>query len=136
MFMFIAVISLLVACSKEEKAATGNGQNNTVNPPVVSLEDTICRNWEVKNATHNGTNDPSSLGLRLTIKKDGSYILHTTSYTGTWEFIENKQKVLLDKGTSSYKTTWTIKELSAKKMRVTFTSPFTGGAAEWEMKPY
>lgn len=125
-----------IACSKKDPTPQNNTTGNTTNPPVVSLEDTLCRKWEVKSASHNGTSDPSSIGLKLTISKDGSYILHNTSYNGTWEFIENKAKVLLDKNTPSYKTTWTIVKLTSKNLEVTFKSPFTGGNASWSLKPY
>lgn len=125
-----------MACSEKDETPPANNTGNNQNPPVVSLEDTICRNWEVKSATHNGSNDPSSMGLKLTLNKNGTYLLHSTSYQGTWEFTDQKTKVLLDKNTPNYKTTWTIVKLSSKKLEVTFKSPFTGGSAAWSMSPY
>ncbi len=135
-FAACVCFSAFIACSKKEETPDNTNTPNNQNPPVVSLEDTICRNWEVKSATHNGSNDPSSLGLKLTLNKNGTYLLHSTSYQGTWEFIEQKSKVLLDKNTANYKTTWTIVKLSSKKLEVTFKSPFTGGSAAWSMVPY
>ncbi len=126
----------LAACNKEEPAPAGNSNTGTPSNPVVALEDTLCRNWEVKTATHNGSSDPSSVGLKMTINKNGTYLLHNTSYQGTWEFVENKTKVLLDKASSQYKTTWTIVSMTGKKLNVKFKSPFTGGSVEWWMVAY
>jgi hypothetical protein len=126
----------LISCKSDEPAPDNNTNQPGNKDTVVKLEDTLCRNWEVKTATHNGSADPSSVGLKLTMNRNGTYLLHTTGYAGTWEFTENKTKVLLDKAVSQYKTTWTIVKLTSKNLNVKFKSPFTGGAAEWNMTPY
>lgn len=134
---FISVLFLaLLSCSKDDQPVPPNNNGGNPNPnPVVSLEDTLSRRWYVDEATHNGSPDNSSKGLILNIKKDGTYILESTGYQGTWEFIENKTKVLLDKNNSSFKTTWTIQLLTSKNLNVTFKSPFTGGNAVWKLRP-
>jgi len=87
----------------------------------------------VKTALYDGGIDKSSQGLRLNIKKDGSYILENTLYNGTWEFTDNKTKVNIDKGNTSYETVWTIKSISSKELKIEFKSPFAGGTSTWNM---
>jgi len=126
-------ILLAAACSKEEESnptPTPGGGNNTPTPDYV---DSIARSWKVTAATHRGSADNSSKGLELDIRKDGSYTLKSTGYIGTWEFIDNDTKVLLDKDNSQFKTTWTINKLTSTRMEVDFKSPFTGGASHWDM---
>jgi hypothetical protein len=126
----ILVLSLY-ACSKDDSnPETKNDPDPVV---IVSLEDTISRKWMVDVATHNGTSDGSSKGLIVDMRKDGSYTLVSTNYIGTWEFLDNKTKVLLDKGVSNLETTWTIGKITSKSLIVDFKSPFTGGNAHWEM---
>jgi len=134
--IFFIILSSISSCKKEDPSTNTNTNNTKPNITIVSLEDTLSRNWEVIAATHNGANDPSSVGLKLNISNDGSYLLVTTGYKGTWEFIDQKTKVLLDKNTPSYKTTWTIVNMTSKTMNVTFKSPFTGGNATWALKAY
>jgi len=110
--------------------------HDTMKPKPVVLEDTLKGNWIVNVATHNGSPDNSSKGLKLEFKTNGKYTLISTGYLGTWEFIENRTKVLIDKDMPEYKTSWTIVRLTAKNMDVTFKSPFTGGNSEWHMVRY
>lgn len=135
--MAVLILSFAVSCKKNDGPKNNNPQDTIKPPPKpVVLEDTISRVWIVQDATHNGTTDGGSIGLQLEIMKNGSYVLYQTSYQGTWEFIENKTKVLIDKNEPSYKTTWTIQKLTAKHLDVSFKSPFTGGSVEWKMIPY
>lgn len=137
--ILIAFVALLAACGDNdsaEKPQPKDNNNNGGDTTIVDLGNTISRSWEVVNATHNGGYDGSSTGLKLNIRKDGSYTLLSTGYVGTWEFIEEKTKVLLDKDVSQYKTTWTLDSLSEKYMKVNFKSPFTGGNSVWEMESY
>lgn len=130
--LFLLLFSLLIfACSKEEEPQKSN--NNGNGTPAVSLEDTLSRAWTVTNALHNGSADNSSKGLKLDIRKDGSYTLTSTGFIGTWEFQNDKKEVLLDKDNAQFKTTWTIQEMSSTFLKVSFKSPFTGGSAVWEM---
>lgn len=138
--ILIAFVALLAACgdndSAEKPQPKDNNNNNGGDTTIVDLGNTISRSWKVVNATHNGGYDGSSVGLKLNIRKDGSYTLLSTGYVGTWEFIEEKTKVLLDKDVSQYKTTWTLDSLSEQFMKVNFKSPFTGGNSVWEMESY
>lgn len=136
--LFLAIAgSTFIGCKKENTQVTTTNNPTQQNPAKVSLEDTFCRNWLVKKAIHNGTADGSSVGLKVIFYKNGTYLLNSgSSYQGTWEFLENKTKVLLDKNTPDFKTTWTIVSISSKKLDVTFKSPFTGGSAEWFMDSY
>ncbi len=129
------LLVVFAACSKDSDPAANpnpnpNGGGNTT---PVSLEDTISRRWEVVSATHNGSEDNSSKGLKLEIRKDGSYTLITTGFVGTWEFQNNKKEVLLDKDDPSIKTVWTIESINSTALNVKFKSPFTGGNATWDM---
>lgn len=133
----IAAIMAAAACKKDNGGTSNNNNHNdTIVPPRVVLEDTLCRSWIVDKSTHNGTNDPGTVGLNMEFYKDGTYKLVTTGYWGTWEFTDNKTKLLIDKNDSKFKTTWTINKLSAKQFNVTFISPFSGGTVYWEMKPF
>lgn len=128
---------MLTGCNKDSTSRSPTNNTTHRDTPKISLEDTFCRNWLVRKATHNGDADGSSVGLKVTFYKNGTYMLNSgTSYQGTWEFLENKTRVLLDKNNPSYKTTWTIVNMSSKKLDVTFKSPFTGGNAEWFMDSY
>ena len=136
-FGLLALVMLaLVSCSKDEDTATttnnGGGNSNNQN---ISWEDTIARRWIVYEAWYDGAPDVSSLNLRLDMKTDGSYILENTNYQGTWEFIENKTKVHIDKGNSNYETVWNIKSISSKVLKIEFKSPFAGGTSAWELRP-
>ncbi len=127
---------LAVACSKNDDAGstptpTPNGGGNSPTPDYV---DSIARKWKVTAATHKGNPDGSSKGLELEIRKDGSYTLTSTGFIGTWTFLDNDTKVLLDKGNSQIETTWTVKKLTSTRLEVDFKSPFTGGASSWEME--
>jgi len=106
---------------------------DTIKPKPVVLEDTLKGNWVVMEAKHNGSPDFSSKGLKLNFKTNGTYTLVGNGYAGTWEFLENKTKVLIDKSTPEFKTTWTLVKITNKNLEITFKSPFTGGNAEWKM---
>jgi len=138
-FTLLMICALAASCSKDSDNPTtgGNsgGNGGGFNPPVVSLEDTISRKWEVKSATHKGSPDNSSAGLQLDIRKDGTYTLISTGFEGTWEFQNDKAQVLLDEDTQ-YETLWTIDKISSTHLDVSFKSPFTGGASTWEMEPF
>lgn len=134
-FGLLALVMLaLASCSKDDDTATttnnGGGNNSNSN---IAWEDTISRRWYVSEALYDGSPDASSKGLRLNIKKDGSYILENNQYQGTWEFTDNKTKVNVDKGNSTYETVWTIKSISSKKLKIEFKSPFAGGTSTWDM---
>lgn len=128
------VMLALASCSKDEDtvSTTNNGGGNS-NNQNIAWEDTISRRWYVNEALYNGNPDESSFGLRLNIKKDGSYILENNQYQGTWEFTDNKTKVNVDKGNSTYETVWTIKSISSTKLKIEFKSPFAGGTSTWDM---
>ncbi|MEZ4805715.1 MAG: hypothetical protein R2852_09595 [Bacteroidia bacterium] len=132
---FLCVFIFFLASCSKDNSSTDPAPNKDPDV-VVSLEDTITRKWIVEDATHNGTADGSSTGLILDIRNDGSYTLVSTNYIGTWEFMDNKTKVLLDKDGSNIKTTWTIVEINSNSLIVDFKSPFTGGNAHWEMIPF
>ncbi|MBI1223232.1 MAG: hypothetical protein GC180_11560 [Bacteroidetes bacterium] len=131
------VLFTLLACSKSDTPVPSSGGNNGGNNSGnnASWVDTLSRKWIVYEAYHNGTPDGSSSGLVLDMKNDGSYKLVNTGYVGTWEFEENYTKVRIDKGNSSYETLWTIESISSTLLKVKFISPFTGGNAEWTLKP-
>lgn len=129
--LFIALAS---ACSKNDDSGTPTGSNNGGNnTPTPDWTDSISRDWKVTAATHKGSPDNSSKGLELNIRSDGSYTLVSTGFVGTWEFMDNYTKVLLDKNNSQFKTTWTINKLSSQRLEVDFKSPFTGGSSHWDM---
>lgn len=109
---------------------------DTVKPKPTVLTDTLKGKWEVDYATHNGTIDNGTKGIRMIFDANGTYLLVNTSYKGTWEFIENKTKILIDKDVPDFKTTWTINQLTNKNFDVTFISPFTGGKVVWRMIRY
>lgn len=132
--LFLFVISL-GACSKDDTTEPTTTPNNTPLPtPKPVWKDTISRKWKITKATHKGQHDASSTGKLVWIKKDGLYDWDEANFIGTWEFADSTYKtVVLDKATSSLKTTWTISTFTSKKLIVDFKSPFTGGAARWEM---
>ena len=136
-FGLLALVMIaLASCSKDDDTATtstnGGGNNTNQN---IAWEDTLVGRWYVHEAWYDGAPDVSSLNLRLNRKADGSYILENTQYIGTWEFIENKTKVHIDKGNSSYETVWDIKTISSKVIKIEFKSPFAGGTSAWELRP-
>lgn len=133
--LIVLVMLAFISCSKDETAPNPGGNPPVVNPPVVSLEDTLCRRWIVQEAWYNGSPDASSAFLIINIKKDGSYLLEKNNFNGTWEFIENQTKVLIDKNEPNYKTTWKIISISSKEMLIEFKSPFSGGTSKWLMRP-
>lgn len=125
--------SLYVSCKKDD-----DDTSSAPLPvqPKPNYRDTLARKWEVKEATHNGSPDGSSQGLKLDIKKDGSYLLVNTGFNGTWKMLDsNAQRILIDDGTQ-YKTEWTVEKISSQELQVKFISPFTGGNSTWKMKPY
>lgn len=126
----------LFSCSKEENPETVVPEQKKEDPVIVNLTDTLCRSWMVKSATHNGSPDNSSTGLKFTMKKDGTYLLVSTGHKGTLEFLEDSTKVLLDKNNSSIKTIWQVNRLTSTHLDVSFKSPFTGGKAVWMAQPY
>ncbi|MBS3915698.1 MAG: hypothetical protein KG003_14485 [Bacteroidetes bacterium] len=134
--MVLTVFGILFcACKKESGTNTNDNQKDTIVKPRNIPEDTLCRSWTVTKSTHNGDPDPGTIGLNMDFHKDGTYDLTTTGYKGTWEFIENYSKILIDKDEPKFKTTWTVKKLTAKSFIVTFVSPFSGGNVYWEMEP-
>ncbi len=129
----IALIVILAACSKEDSSTT-SPTNNVNNTPKPLWADSIARDWEVVKATHNGAPDHSTKGLELNLMKNGTYLLVTTGYNGTWKFSDSTYKtVLIDEGAPQYKTVWTIRKLTAKRLEIDFKSPFTGGAVHWDL---
>jgi hypothetical protein len=137
LFLFSAIaFSWLVSCKKDVKGNTHDDQKkDTIVPTRVVLEDTLARLWVVTKSTHNGDPDPGTVGMKLDFFKGGTYKLINTGYDGTWEFLENNTKILIDKNDPSWKTTWTIQKLTAKSFIVTFKSPFSGGSVYWELEP-
>lgn len=129
-------ISILSCKKSEEPNPIVNNTGDTSKPKITVLTDTLKGKWEVTNSTHNGTVDNSSKGLRMVFDANGTYLLVNTNYKGTWEFIDNKTKILIDKDVPEFKTTWTIDQLTNKNFDVTFISPFTGGKVVWKMLRY
>lgn len=134
LIIVIAAMGLLMACNKEDSSTTAPTNNSGINTPKPNWTDSIVRAWEVVKATHNGTPDNSTEGLELNLKKDGTYLLVTTGFNGTWKFSDSAYKtVLIDEKTPQYKTVWTIKKLTSKRLEIDFKSPFTGGAVHWDL---
>lgn len=133
-FFIAATLVVLAACSKDDGGGTTPTNNTGNNTPRPNWKDSIARNWEVVKATHNGAPDNSTEGLELNLKKNGTYLLVTTGYNGTWKFSDSAYTtVLIDEAAPQYKTVWTIKKLTAKRLEIDFKSPFTGGAVHWDL---
>lgn len=133
--LFIATtLVVLAACSKDDGGATTPTNNSGNNTPKPSWADSLARTWEVVKATHNGAPDNSTEGLELNMKKNGTYLLVTTGYNGTWKFSDSAYKtVMVDENAPEFKTVWTIKKLTSKRLEIDFKSPFTGGAVHWDL---
>ncbi len=132
--LLIIAFASVVSCQKGSDLEPTLSDSDKPKPTILS--DTLKGKWEVSYATHNGTIDEGSKGLRMIFDANGTYLLVNTGYNGTWEFIENKTKILIDKNEPAFKTTWTIKQLTNKNFDITFNSPFTGGAVAWKMVRY
>jgi hypothetical protein len=126
----------IISCKKPDQPDPVITSKDTIKPKPTVLEDTLKGKWEVNYATHNGTIDNGTKGIRMIFDSKGTYLLVNTGYQGTWEFLENKTKILIDKDSPDFKTTWTIKKLTNTNFDVTFISPFTGGKVEWKMIRY
>lgn len=131
---FIIMGFVLHSCKKDDNVQPPkNNQNNQ--PVKVVMEDTMVRMWTVDSAFHNGSPDYSSEGLEMDIYKNGTYLLVSQNFNGTWEFTDTfYTDLLFDKNTPQYKTLMKIKSLTSCRLHVTFKSPFTGGSAEWILK--
>lgn len=137
MAAMLCSMAAITSCKKTEGPdPIQNTLNDTIKPKPTVLADTLKGKWEVTDATHNGAVDNGTKGLRMVFDADGTYLLVQTSYKGTWEFVENKTKILIDKNVPEFKTTWTIDRLTNKNFDVTFISPFTGGRVIWKMQRY
>ena len=131
-----AIVGLIFGCRDEPvyQEQKKPEPKDTIAPPKVNLTDTISRVWVVTEAEFNGTPDGSSKGLVFNIKKDQSFVFVRNGRIGTWKFIENDTKVILDDGTA-YKTTWTIETLTSKKLQVKVKYAITSGSGEWTLIP-
>lgn len=135
-FLAMLLYFSIVSCNKSDDLKPEVTPNDTTKLKPAILTDTLKGKWEVDYATHNGTIDNGTKGLRMIFDANGTYLLVNTDYKGTWEFTDNNTKILIDKDVKEFKTSWTIDRLTNKNFDVTFISPFTGGKVVWKMLRY
>ena len=142
--IFFSVLSLIVAttflssCSKYDE-----GSNFT----LLTKKSRMVNNWHLTSITQDGVSlNMSGILLDLNLMKDGSATT-TLSYTvlgqtftdvtnGTWEFNDDKSKLVLTETGASVTDEYTILKLTKDEMKTEQVDPSTGSVSvnTWNTK--
>ena len=142
--IFFSVLSLIVAttflssCSKYDE-----GSNFT----LLTKKSRMVNNWHLTSITQDGVSlNMSGILLDLNLMKDGSATT-TLSYTvlgqtftdvtnGTWEFNDDKSKLVLTETGATITDEYTILKLTKDEMKTEQVDPSTGSVSvnTWNTK--